>query len=188
MDHFPRVPSSLQSLDLTGNYSLNFASPLSQSSIKDTNLQDLCSLSLSTTQPICYEDLQTLLEPGRGRLKKFESMYHALETILSSLIQEGYLTEVTELYLRSSSLDDTTAELLAEKLPRLRDLNIASSKVTGVGVKALVLKPGDRLEKLNLTHCTQVSSDAVHYARAKGVNVIYSFPDAKVKGKKVRDW
>ena len=189
MSHFPRIPASLRSLDLTECYSINCDTQVSQVNIKDTNLQDLHSLSLSPGKwPISYENLQTLLRPSKSLLKKFSYLCCAMEDNISSLIQEGYLVEVTELNLHYSSINDKIAELIAENLPRLKILDLAATSITGVGVKALVLKLGDRLEKLNLMHCTSVSSDAVDFARAKGVHVTYSFPDMKGKGKKVRGW
>ena len=92
---------------------------------------------------------------------------------------------MTELGLRNTHVDDTLAKLLALHLPKLTALDVAFTKISGVGVKALCLKDGDGLERLNLQHCTGVSVDAVEWARARGVDVQYSFPESG-KGRKVR--
>ncbi|KAL9121791.1 MAG: hypothetical protein Q9187_001643, partial [Circinaria calcarea] len=89
------------------------------------------------TRPFSYEDLQALLGPGKGLLKKLSLVYCIVVDDISSLVQDGYLTEVTELSFRNSSIDDTIAELIAEKLPRLKILDLATTGITGVGVKAL---------------------------------------------------
>ena len=66
------------------------------------------------------------------------------------------------------------AKKLALNLPKLKILDVSLTEITGVGVKALCLKKGARLEKLNLDHCEKVSVDAVEWARKRGVEVQYN--------------
>ena len=77
-------------------------------------------------------------------------------------------------------IGDVEVEALARRCPNLVELDVSCCpNITGVGVKAIVSKEGKRLERLNLTHCVGVSADAVQWARERGVQVVYSFPDAK---------
>ena len=100
--------------------------------------------------------------------------------------QRSYFSELTDLTLDDCDIDDEILEHLAASCPRLTTLDIKSNpKVTGVGVKALVLKPGDKLRTLDLTYCSKVSGDAVEWARSKEVDVKYKYPQV-ASGKKVR--
>lgn len=90
---------------------------------------------------------------------------------IHSLIQDGYLSAVTVLSFAGCDFSDVSAQLLAKASPVLENLDIEQTMVSGIGVKALVLKPGRKLEKLKLNACPLLSADAVDFARASGVDV-----------------
>ena len=172
---------------------MNFTRPGRQNNLQNTNLINLTSLSLSGFDNLTISDLERLLEPGKGKLGKLAITNSTLgvtdkDTALHicHLMEAGYLAHVVDLDLSIRAVDDNVAELLAKSLPRLTTVSLAKSKVTGVGVKALVLKQGDALQHLYLQYCTSVSVDAVEFARSKGVNVIFTFPDNLKYGKRVR--
>ena len=86
-----------------------------------------------------------------------------------------------------TEVNDDVAEKLALHLPSLTTLDLSHTRVTGIGVKALVEKPGSKLKLLNLNHCRDVGRDAVEYARSRGINVSHRFPDSKdAKAKRLR--
>ena len=179
----PPLPISLRSLDLTNCHKMDFSCMKSQQSIWAGNLTNLCSLSISRVLGFDFIDLDTLLIPSKGKLKRLAvgDMYdHRFNLV------ENHLQELHQLNLSKLDISDETAELIAERSPRLKILDLSYTAISGVGVKALVLKDGDKLEKLNLQHCISVSSDAVDYARANGVDVIFNFPDQLKYSKKVR--
>ena len=192
LTRFPELPPSLCTLDMTDCYSMGFASPQSQANLENVKLTELTSFSVSSVKKITIDDLQRLLEPGMGKLKKLDiggCPFDATDNTalnVSTLIKAGYLNEVVELGLRNTAVTDNIAALIAKSLPRLRTLDVGFTKITGVGVKALVLKPGEMLQHLNLQHCISVSIDAVDYARSKGVDTQFSFPDNMKYGKRIR--
>ena len=90
------------------------------------------------------------------------------------------------LALRQCNVHDRVLTKLAGVCPQLEVVDVsANPRLTGAAVVALVHKPGTRLKTLDLTNCTGVSRDAVTWAREKGVDVTYRFPDSR-SGKKIR--
>ena len=98
---------------------------------------------------------------------------------LVRLTLSGFFLGIEELAMKATDVDDEVAETLALHLPSLTTLDLSHTRVTGVGVKALAEKPGSKLKLLNLNHCRDVGRDAVEYARWRGIDVSYRFPDSK---------
>ena len=95
------------------------------------------------------------------------------------------MRNVVELDVSYNGLPDRFFEHLAEISPRLRNLNASyNPSMTGVSVKALIMKPGEKLKKLDLEYCSCVGVDAVELARMHGVAVKYRFPDDRLTAKK----
>ena len=181
----PRLPSSLQFLEFKGRADENNEGP---ANMINSYLPDLRSLLMDDTK-FNSSHLSALLRPGKGNLEvlRIVNCCELTEANINSHIQEGFLDQVTKLDLAYSLVNDTTAELLASNCHHLKDLNLSSTKVTGVGVKALVLKPRGKLECLILAQCASVSIDAVEFARSRGIHVAFYFSVAKEKAKKVRN-
>lgn len=131
--------------------------------------------------------LHALLSFGKGKLELLNLKncnFQAQD--IRSLILDGFLKNVNQLSLAGLPVDDECAELLANNLHHLKFLDLASTRVTGVGVKALVLRPSDKLERLNLMLCSLVSIDAVAFARSHGIQTSYGFPETTKNARKLR--
>ena len=106
---------------------------------------------------------------------------------MKELIMDRWLDSITDLDLSSTMADDEVVQVLALKLYHLKVFSIASTKVTGVGVKALVSKPGEKLEFLNVRNCNAMYNDAIVFARLQGIQVAFGWSsDSKKTGKKIR--
>lgn len=71
--------------------------------------------------------------------------------------------------------------------PNLQKLDASATKITGVAVKHFVQLG---IKHLRLNECGDVGSDAVEWARAKGVEVEYLFPSRSTqvrRGQSYRD-
>lgn len=160
----------------------------SETNLIGASLSNLTSLSLSSLSKISPAHLWALLEPSKGRLLRLNISGCLLieNTDITRLIQNGYLDVIGELGLRQTSVDDSIAESIAKNLHHVKILNLGSTKVTGVGVKALVINPNSSLEILRVQNCTGVSVDAVEFALSKGICVTYGINDSVKYSKKVR--
>lgn len=78
-----------------------------------------------------------------------------------------------ELSLASMTLNDRSALEVTGLYPNLKRLDISATLITGVTVKAVV-KMG--VEWLKINDCEKIGTDAVEWARGKGVDVLHSFP------------
>ena len=180
---FPLLPPSIQTLNIPGWYDCAFASDISQAHISEAKLKMLTSLSVSSPSDLSVTDLCTLLDPNKGNLTRLDIGYFSglgsAEVI--TLVECGYLENVVELRMISLRIDDSVAAMLAKRSHKLRSLDLRLTRVTGVGVKALVLKNGCKLERLGLNHCQSVGIDAVEWARKQGVDVSFTFPECAIE-------
>jgi len=113
--------------------------------------------------------LFALLAPNKGNLRRLD--ISGTDVDLGKLVAAGYLSGVTELSLNMTHTGDETLEILAANLPHLTTLSLHTTRVTGVGIRALTKKLGKQLERLNLNYCEFVSVDAAVYARSLGIEV-----------------
>ncbi|KAM0804411.1 hypothetical protein BDR22DRAFT_818057 [Usnea florida] len=145
-------------------------------------------LSLAGWSELSLSVLQACLLPNKGNLKHLDIGGCIALSIanLKDLITHSYLECVEDLVLKSCTLDDEIAILIARNLPRLKNLDLARTKVTGVGVKALVIGLEGKLERLDLDGCNSTSIDAVEFARAMGVKVAFGFPDRLSGGRRIK--
>lgn len=116
--------------------------------------------------------LLSLLSASKGKLESLniESCAQLEPKDINRLVESSYLEEVTRLTLCKLSINDSTAELVAQKLPSLKNIDLSLTRVTGIGVKALVLKPHSKLERLVLTGCL-LDRDVIDFAIAHGITV-----------------
>ena len=184
---FPKLPSSIQTLVVSCWPRCVFHKPASQTHIREANLRRLTSLSIDGN--FLLADLLELLKPNKGRTTtlNLSDSTNLQSEDLCKLIDSGYLTDIVDLTLKQLPFDDHTAERLASQSCALQSLNVAHTKITGVGVKSLLLKEGCKLEQLNLKSCHFVSIDAVEWARGQGVSVKFTFPENELgKSKRAR--
>ena len=180
----PRLPPSIRMFTMTNCYRI-IESP--EVEFKDFNLPRLTQLSLAGYPGLQFEDVQACLEPNKGKLTHLNigDVVGLSSANLGELITQGYLERVEDLVLKSCIVDDHIAMLIAKNLLYLKKLDLGCSKITGVGVKALVTGLGARLEYLCLDECHYTNIDAVIFARAKGVKVAFGFQDSARGGKKI---
>ena len=154
----------------------------------DFDLPQMTRLSLAGWSELSLSVLQACLLPNKGKLKHLDIGGCIALSIanLKELITHGYLEGVEELVLKSCTLDDEIAMLIARNVPRLENLDLARTKVTGVGVKALVIGLKGKLDRLGLDGCNSTSIDAVELARAMGVKVAFGFPDRLSGGRRIK--
>lgn len=130
-----------------------------------------------------------LFEPCKGQLRSLtlDHLNYDDIGILDSFFAEGYFSRLAILAItQSQTLTDDLLQVIGANCPCLSFLDCSYSiPLTGVGVKAVVTKIGRTLRRLNLRNCENVSSDAVSWARSRGVTVEFMFSDQSRKGKKV---
>ncbi|MCJ1281109.1 hypothetical protein MMC26_000427 [Xylographa opegraphella] len=183
---FPCLPPSLQSLSLTNAWGIGSRSDLADAYMERNDFSALTSLTLSAVRFVRRVVLARLICSGKDKLQKLDLRDFDASPGITEFINEGHLAEVTDLRLSNADVSDELAALVASNCPKLKAFDVSyNMKLTGVGVKALVLKEGG-IQKLNLDHCVGVGCDAVEYARGKGVAVQFTFPDVVKSGKRVR--
>lgn len=169
---FPRLPPSLQILTLwhcTTNRRLNQEG---NDNLISNRLPELTDLVLTEFTDLTLNALLSLLSASKGKLKTLdiESCVHLETEDINTLVKSGYLEEVTRLAFCQLAINDSTAELISQNLPRLKSIDLSLTRVTGIGVKALVLKPHSRLERLNLTGLV-LSRDVIVFATTHGITI-----------------
>ena len=187
--NFPALPPAIQTLNISTWYSCMFASDISQAYMHEAKLKALTNLSMGWSSDVLLTDLFRLLEPNKGNLTSLNIGHCTRLTCedIIELILGDYLVNVVELNMSGLKINDPVVQLLANQLLNLRSLDLGSTKITGVGVKSLVLKNGCKLERLGLNHCYAVSMDAVELAWARGIDVPFTFAEhAPGKSKRLR--
>ena len=190
MNYFPRLPSGLRHLDFGKCFHSCEFTGASEENIRNAQLAELTSLLLPYAQ-IGLDSLRTLMEPSKGNIKILNlcSLPEVLtnQTMIQLLLDRDHCKSLVELDVSRNQLKDSFFEHIAQNCPRLQDLNASHDRsLTGVGVKALILKPGEKLKRLNLEHCDRVGIDAVELARANGIQVTYHFLHTWLAGRTVR--
>jgi len=94
-------------------------------------------------------------------------------------VEEEYPSSnaVEELSLASLLIWERRMLEIVNLYPNLRKLDVSGTKVTGVAVRHFV---NMGIKWLKLDECNEVSSDAVEWARGKGVEVEFNFPSLSV--------
>ena len=186
----PQLPSTISTLSMASCccHPHVHGPPIQDVSFADFDLPQLTRLSLAEWSKLSLGDLQSCLIPGKGKVTHLDiGGCIALSTAnLKELITYGYLEAIENLVLKSCNVDDEIAMLIARNIPRLKTLDLACTKITGVGVKALVIGLEGKLENLCLDGCHSTSIDAVELARKLGVKVAFGFPDPLTGGRRIR--
>ena len=184
----PCFPPTLESLELNGlKWRLNIdEGDRDLDHMKRNDFSGLKSLTIRPWRCHLSVFLNAVLQDSQNRTKKlflegFKETEHPLTT-LAAIISSGFLTNVTKLGLLDCEIDDLLAELISTHCPHLEFLDASCNpKLTGVGVKALVLRKGTKvrtnLTYINLDECTGVGKDAVDLARSMGLKVDFRFKE-----------
>lgn len=181
----PQLPSTVRTIAMEG---CNIFLGSQRASFDDLDLPNMVRLSLAGWSELSLGDLHACLIPSKGKVTHLDigGCIALSSANLKELVTHGYLEGVEELVLKSCNIDDEIAMLIAKSLSRLKNLDLAWTNITGVGVKALVVGLQGRLEHLGLDGCHSTSIDAVELARAMGVKVAFGFPDPLSGGRRIR--
>ena len=137
---------------------------ISANLVKAITLQSIKAGNLKT---LYMGDRLVEFSPGVSVGDEFPASNTVEELSLASLIiRERRIIEIIKLY------------------PNLRRLDVSSTKVTGVAVKHFV---DIGIQWLKLDECSDVSPDAVGYARDKDVEVEFNFPSRTGRVASFRD-
>ena len=181
----PLLPSTIRSITMADctEYPVGYTPRFAES-----DLPQLCRLSLAGWHGLLLDELREWMMPSKGKVTHLDigSCIALSSADLKQLITQGYLEGIEDLTLKACNVNDEIAMLIARNLPRLKNLNLAKTKITGVGVKALVMGLEAKLEHLCLDSCPHINVDAVFLARSMGVKVAFGFPYLLGKGKKIR--
>lgn len=105
---------------------------------------------------------------------------------LDWLLDVGHGEKLTELAVAGNSTfgDQVSKEL--GRLKALKKLDVANTRVTGIGVLNLVGKSENTIEWLCLDGCESVGRDVVQLVRGMGISVSHRFTGDLKGGKKIR--
>ena len=178
------LPSSLRELNLAECFP-GFSVPLS---VHKQRLPNFVHLELADCCHVNPEGLCALLESNKGNFLHLGLNRGCFKDreLCFFFIEEGYFDNAQQLMLQQWPIDDGMIELMVKRCTNIRHLDLGSTKITGVGVKAIVTSLKGTLEDLSLDSCTSISIDAVDFARSMGVKVSFNFPENSRTGKKVR--
>ncbi|KAI9842562.1 MAG: hypothetical protein M1837_007075 [Sclerophora amabilis] len=185
---FPELPPSIRSLNISHRGMLRPVGFLNLQNMEMANLVSLERLRMENIDELAVSSLIKLLRPSIGVRKSLSIAQAAFmdTATMVELARSGVLADVTELSVAGTFVDDDGIIALTSASPNLIRLDLSSTNVSGISVKALVIRPEMNLKWLGLTHCASVSPDAVELARSKGVVVDYQMAERSKSGKKVR--
>ncbi|KAI9791747.1 MAG: hypothetical protein M1816_003557 [Peltula sp. TS41687] len=185
---FPVLPASIRHLNLSDSSISCMGTSQCDAILGDLFLPNLHELDVSGSNAMTPALLDRLLRGSEVGLNRL-AISHApgsYAPVLADCLRDGLLENLVALEVAGKDVGDAEMELLAERAPALTRLDVSCTKVTGLGVKAVVTrKKGTALERLAVLHCDGVSLDAVTLARAAGVSVDYGFPDPGKKSRRM---
>ena len=172
----PKLPSSLRSLDLSGATVMVSRPSESVQVMQALDSSELEVLKVGRSYVFSSTVLERLLTLSTTKLTTLVISHcpGSYQAAIRTCLSKGSFRCIVELEVAGLGLDDDDMALLAENAPRMKHLDVGHTKITGIGVKALVTKAGTSLEWLGLDGCTLVSLDAVQLARKAGITVRYN--------------
>jgi F-box/TPR repeat protein Pof3 len=115
-----------------------------------------------------------------GNLKTLNLGFRLAESMDVPVIEEYPASNtLEELSLAGSILRERRIIDIVNLYPKLSKLNVSNTKITGVAVKHFV---SVGIKWLKLDECSEISPDAVEYARGKDVEVEFNFPSRRQIG------
>ncbi|KAI9758718.1 MAG: hypothetical protein M4579_002893 [Chaenotheca gracillima] len=181
------LPASIRHVFLNGVPDMELPRLMGEEA-ESTNLKFLETLEVGHNIDMKARMLIPILDPSRG-VRKRVSLFRCISIYdedIRELAESGILEDIEHLNLGETGVRDDGIAFIANAAPNLIRLNLSSTGVSGVGVKALLSRPDSKLACLNLDGCMSVNIDAVEWARSKGVHVQFQFVEKAGSGKKVR--
>jgi F-box/TPR repeat protein Pof3 len=166
----PKLPTTLRSLNLSNNIQLHVG--LDHDAPADLPLLETfnCEGTFITADVL---KVLTLPAIANGKLKSLLIGGRLADAHPGPAAEEYPASEdLEELSLNTMQINDARALQILELYPKLRKLDVSGTRVTGVAVRKFV---NWGITSLNLDECIDVSSDAVDWARNKGVEVEFNF-------------
>lgn len=175
---YPPLPKTLKHLDISGTRMVPRVPTLlsEEEEIAIEVLQGLEAFICEQTVHVDLAAIYKIIEPSRkaGNLKTLR--------IGGGLESDDFPHDFAEYSipsLRTLSLSEWLApeeQLLVflRHCPAIENLDVSSTKITGVAVKELMTRESGPLKRLCFNDCTKLSPDAVDYARSLGAVVEYS--------------
>lgn len=142
-------------------------------------LGNLKSLIFSDINWVCDLSLQWFLDNTTSTLNTLwlDSCLN-IGRSLRDIIERGYFNNLTELSLsRLPMVDDSLVQLLLTYMSRVKVLHLSYTEITGRAIKMLAdaRTSGEdntaKMERVFVKGCDDVSSDAVAYGRARGIEI-----------------
>jgi F-box/TPR repeat protein Pof3 len=176
LSRLPILPTTLRYLNVSNNILLNV-------DLQEETPTELPLLETFNCESTCISPdvLNALTMPSikKGNLKSLLIGDRLTETHLVPVANEYPASEdLEELSLTKMQINDARVLQILELYPKLRKLDVSGTRVTGVAVRTFVDKG---MTSLNLDQCVDISSDAVEWARGKGVEVEYNFGSKDAK-------
>lgn len=184
------LPRCIQKIELyrTSHLEYNDAQDLSewQEEHGEKYFRDLIDLRLTSASPRVRSPdklsqlISTILKGPQSAVSPEFTRLSVEAPLLSTGSLEALIAHLHPSHIKSLSIEDNQAfgdvhaSLIAKSLESVRILGLRKTKVTGVGVKALVEHLPD-LHQLNLDECSSVGTDAVEWARQMGIAVSFKF-------------
>lgn len=172
------LPVSLRHLKMCGTLLFD---PKGTQTIKDVpNLTLLQSVILHEQNDLSLQQVIRVFEVASrdGYASQLETLQ--LDTPLwskddvLSVLSQPRLQELTHLaLLHCRAIDDEVASTIAAQGKKLKSLRLPSSRITGVGLKALV-QVCPSLAYINVDSCQAISLDAVEWAKRQGVTIAWN--------------
>lgn len=183
---FPQLPPSIRVLNLS--HCVMDTDQTRSINTTEYRLPHLTSLQVAFCHHLKISGLKSFLSANKGNLTVLNLQFCNKLTQLDflTLISEGFFNAITDLNLEGCAIKDELAPVLAAASPGLIYVDISSTKVTGVGVKALVQKSGCKLQTLKMNSCLAICKDAADFARDSGIEVEFKFPDHQKCSKRRR--
>ena len=177
---FPLLPPNLEILKCVDCYARRNRFPAAY--IPTGPVGDLSTLHhnlFSKIRVVEMKGIGSSIKPSLKLLSESSSLTHftlqdsalTLRDFTYDLLEKGAMQHVTRLCLSFYELDDDYAGKLVSYCPALESLELSGAKITGVFIKRLANSAESRVKSIVLVNCTNVSSDALDWARERGIEV-----------------
>ena len=179
------LPSSLQKLDLSLHQGPD-------PHVHEDHLKSLVHLSIANASRVSARGVKDILHANMGNLTHLNAgrCFCMKDGLLGNLLETDCFKTVTDLNLDECDVTDDDAIRLAVSAPALKNLSLASTRVTGAGLRPLVTNSEGSLpctlKTLCLDGCDACGVDFVEMARARGVKVSFKFDSDRLGGRRVR--
>lgn len=170
------LPSSIESILIrrgtgVGEFPFSIDRPIELPNLKTLVLSDIPWVTIGTLQ-VFFVELEAPI-----RILHIDSCFNIRGTQLEMLTGSSNFNALVELNVSHiSALDDRLIARLTSKMSGLKVLNLSYTAITGCTVKMLADARSSeeniaKVDRIFAKGCEELSSDAVSYARAKGIDI-----------------